>query len=104
MSNALDLSKIFAPITANGCAADRRMLMDAFSAWIPVGTSAGYASLAAALNRISPMTHMSYPYNRVADRLVQKLRKADLIRRVGSKWELTESGIKVAAQVQKGFI
>lgn len=90
-------ASIFRKLERDKCVADSDLLRRAFVAWMAPGRKSGYSALAGRLNAMSPLgpeVICRYPYNRVADGLVQRLRVAGLIQSTGREWQLTGSGRK----------
>lgn len=87
------VNKLFKDVTRDQCEASALLQKSCFVKWMASGRPSGYSSLAARMEHAKPApTEVSHPYTRVADALVQKLRKAGMIERTGREWKLTEAG------------
>ncbi len=79
------------PITADGCTATPEQMTEAWEQW---GKGLGprtALNLAGALRRAGAVgTNKYWPTARVADRMLQKARKAGVIRFEGGRWHLVE--------------
>jgi len=84
---------IFKDMNRDGCFASADLQKIGFVKWMSSGIPSGYSNLAARMQKeIRLPQDMPYPYHRVADALVQKMRKAGLIKKHGKNWVLTGSG------------
>jgi len=85
--------QVFRDMTRDGCFASASLQKQSFVKWLSSGYPAGYSALAARMNHAEPMPiTQDHPYSRVADALVQKLRKAGLVERQGRDWRLSDTG------------
>ena len=83
----------FKEITRDGCTASAALQRRSFVKWMASGIPSRYADFASRMNHDAPMPHdFAYPYHRCADALVQKLRKAGVIKVKAAKWSLTDRG------------
>lgn len=98
LSAAEIVDKVFRDTDRDGCFASADLQKQSYLKWMSSDVPVGYTTLAAIMNRACPLTeNREYPYHRVADALVQKLRKAGLIETKAKKWILTAEGHKVIA-------
>lgn len=97
----MDANQIFSPTTSDGCFADTEMQIKGFISWLGGGLPGGYSTLAAKLDAMKPV-ETTWPYARVADRMVQKLRKAGVIEKDKRKWKLTAVGQDFMSTLKKG--
>jgi hypothetical protein len=86
-------ASVFRDMSRDGCSASAALQKTAFVKWMASGYESGYSDLAARMQREIPTeSDTQYPYHRIADALVQKLRKFGLVKRNGVKWSLTDNG------------
>lgn len=76
------------PITADGCTATPEQMQKAWDEWVFTGRR-GKAALAYLLTKAGAVgTCKFWPTGRVADRMLQKARKAGAVRFVKGRWEI----------------
>ncbi len=79
------------PITADGCTATPEQLTKAWERWVESRDLKTATSLAVALTRAGAVgTCKFWPTARVADRMLQKARKAGAIRFERGQWHIVE--------------
>ena len=97
------IAKTFRDMARDDCEATSVDQQQAFLGWAGQMPT-GYSALAAELLKQRPeFRSTDWPFHRIADALVQKLRKAGLIEKQKRDWVLTAEGETLAEALRSGI-